>query len=237
MSEIKFEKEINQLLSNLDKIPEEFFIKTDGGRYEVLWFMDRQRPLIEADYSFDEERFGVTNEGKIIWGFDSGCSCPSPWSQGDHGDDSYNVKTWKEFVKGAKGLIPKNKDNRYDEGSWFDEGWEDECYDNLKDYLILTEEKIDPLKVIQVKNAEVRRFLMKRIGYDKIRNHASVKVIHTDGTSELLEINGDKYVKVKDSSTDREYLLYVRENIKRCKEGIAWTFNLSEDEYKPIMET
>lgn len=223
MSEIKFKDEIIRLIENIHKIPDEFFVQTDGGYSRVIWFMDRQKPSVEADYNFDMERFGITKEGQIIWGFDSGCSCPSPWSQEDYGDKSYFTKTWKEFE-----TTPENS---------FDKGWDEECYNNLKDYLLLLEEGIDPTEVINVKNAEIRRFLMKRVGYQNIRNHAKVTVVHTDGTSELLQINDDKYVKVKDSSTDREYLLYVPQHITRCKQGIAWTFGLSEEEYNPIIET
>ena len=138
-------------------------------------------------------------------------------------DNNYLVKTWKEFE-----TTPEES---------FDKGWDDECYNNLQDYLLLIEKEIKPLQVVEAKNAEIRRFLMKRIGYDSIRNSAQVEIIQTDGTSELLKINNEKYVKVKDSSTDREYLLYVPENIKSCKEGIAWTFGLKEEEYNPLIET
>jgi hypothetical protein len=197
--------------------------------------MDRQRPSVEQSYDFDEERFGVTKQGNIIWGFDSGCSCPSPWSKEDFGDDNYYVKTWKEFIIESTGRKEKTKEDW--QCDWFDTSWDEECYNNLIDYLLLIEDDLNPLKVIKVKNAEVRRYLMKRIGYDKIKNHTSVEIIHTDGDSELLKINEDKYVKVKDSSTEREYLLYVPNHIERCKQGIAWTFDLKEKEYNPVMET
>ncbi len=236
MLKIKFEKEIKLLLKKLDRIPDEFFVRTDGGKYEVLWFMDRQKPSVEQSYDFDEERFGVTKDKKIIWGFDSGCSCPSPWSKEDHGDDNYNVKTWKEFVVESKTKESEGEKESW-ESNWFDKNWEDECYKTLKDYTLLIKEDINPLKVLKISNMEVRRFLMKRIGYDKIKDDASVKVIHQDGTSELLDINGDKYVKVRDSSTQREYLLYVPEHIKECKQGIAWTFDLTEKEYNPIIQS
>jgi hypothetical protein len=69
-------------------------LKLEG--YIVVLLVDRQKPSVEADYSFDEERMGINKFGEIIWGFDSGCSCPSPWF--DSYPDCYNVsKTWKEF--------------------------------------------------------------------------------------------------------------------------------------------
>jgi hypothetical protein len=99
----------------------------------------------------------------------------------------------------------------------------------------------DPKKVLAIKNSEVRRYMIKRIGYNEIKDAVDAKVLHTDGDKELLELvlNGEeeRYVKVKDSSTDREYLLYVPNNIQRCKQGIAWTLGLKESEYNPIIET
>jgi len=90
-------EKIKKLLNNIPKIPEKYWKETDGGKYKVVWLLDRQKPSIQQDYSFDEERLGITSDGKIIWGFDSGCSCPSPWSSQDFGDDNYRTTTYKEF--------------------------------------------------------------------------------------------------------------------------------------------
>jgi len=224
MSEIKFKKEIEQLIEKRDKIPDEFWVRTDGGKYQTIWFMDRQKPSVKASYDFDEERFGLTKDGKIIWGFDSGCSCPSPWSSSDFGDDSYSVKEWKEFS-----VTPENA---------FDADWQDECYKNLQDYLLLIEENLSPEKVLTIKNAEIRRFLIKRVGYENIKEKVNAEVLHQDGHNELLKFaNGEMYVKVRDTSTEREYLLFVEGNHKTCKSAIAWTFGLQENEYNPIIES
>lgn len=68
----------------------------------VIFLIDRQKPSIEADYSFDEERLAVNRFGQIIWGFDSGCSCPSPWW--DNYPECYlePAKSWKEFIVNLK---------------------------------------------------------------------------------------------------------------------------------------
>jgi len=69
-------------------------LNADG--HLVVLLVDRQKPSVYANYSFDEERFGVNRYGEIIWGFDSGCSCPCPWN--DEYPGCYDVaKTWKEF--------------------------------------------------------------------------------------------------------------------------------------------
>lgn len=96
---------------------------------------------------------------------------------------------------------------------------------------------MNPAKVLAAKNAEVRRYLIKRMGWDVLRSHVSAKTIHTDGNSELIEFNDERYVKVKDSSTDRIYLLYVPNNMQTCRDAIAWTFGLSGNEYNPLIET
>lgn len=89
--------------NNLNGLPDEDHI--------VVLLVDRQKPSVEADYSFNEERIGVTKSGKIIWGFDSGCSCPSPWD--DSYPECYEVSEgWKQFTLNAKG---------------FDEDWLKEC--------------------------------------------------------------------------------------------------------------
>lgn len=222
MSKIKFSKEIKKLIKKRNLIPDEFWVWTEKRDHQVIWFMDRQKPSVEASYDFDMERFGITRDGRIIWGFDSGCSCPTPFEGG-----AYETKEWKEFE-----VSPETA---------FDREWEEQCYETLKDFLKLidsVEEKLDPIEVLSIQNAEVRRFIMKRIGYEHIKKQAGATLIHKDGDSELLKFkNGDVYVKVKDSSTEREYLLSVPENTKTCKGGIAWTFGLREEEYKPEIET
>lgn len=222
---INFEKAVNELIKNRDKIPDRFWVKTDGQTYDVIWLLNRQKPSVEASYAFDEERLGITREGKIIWGFDSGCSCPSPWSQEDFGDSSYNVKTWKEFIIDIESL------------KGFDKGWEDDSLSDCKDFLLIFAKKPVVEDVLKIRNAELKSYVINRIGYEKIRDGLNAKVIHTDGDSELLKIKEDVFVKVKDSSTDRQYLLSVPDNMERCKQAIAWTFSMKEEEYNPIIET
>lgn len=94
--------------NNWDKIPDNFKsnIKPnnnsehiDGLKLEghiVVLLVDRQKPSVTPNYDFAEERIGINFLGEIIWGFDSGCSCPSPWD--DNYPYCYSVaKTWKEF--------------------------------------------------------------------------------------------------------------------------------------------
>ena len=88
---------LQKLLDNINNIPKEYWQETDGKKYKVIWLLDRQKPSVERYYNFDEERLGITDDGRIIWGFDSGCSCPIPWGKEDFGDENYNTNTYKEF--------------------------------------------------------------------------------------------------------------------------------------------
>lgn len=104
-------KEIKWIVDNWDKIPDKFKILINQSyngsmnnlpglaseEHFVVLLLDRQKPSVDAFYDFDEERIAVNKVGKVIWGFDSGCSCPSPWV--DSYPDCYTVtKSWKEFV-------------------------------------------------------------------------------------------------------------------------------------------
>jgi len=85
---------IKYLLINHKRIPVNYWTTTPTNEERrVVWILDRQKPSVEPSYDFDEERLGITMDGKLIYGFDSGCSCPIAWS--DCGDQVYTEKTWK----------------------------------------------------------------------------------------------------------------------------------------------
>lgn len=123
-------KAVEWIVKNWDKIPDKYKSDIHGVSWNyagsdidglskeehfVVLLLDRQKPSVEASYDFDEERIGVNKNGKIIWGFDSGCSCPSPWVDSYPG--CYNVaKEWKEFELDAEK---------------FDVDWEKECLKKL----------------------------------------------------------------------------------------------------------
>ncbi|MDP1570799.1 MAG: hypothetical protein Q8L86_12445 [Vicinamibacterales bacterium] len=218
MSAIK--EKLRRLIERRHLIPDEFWV---DGR---LWVLDQEDGTAGA-YEVSQERLGITRSGEIVWGFSSGCSCWSGWENGDY----CPTKSYKEFS------IVDFTAARNEKA----EPWEDTAESNLNGFLLLVSETLDPREVLGIGNQEIRRYLIKRIGFQKIKDAVSAVVLHTDGTSELLECTigaiKERYVKVKDASTEREYLLYVPDNVKTCREGIAWTFGLSEKEYDPAIET
>ncbi len=217
MLEIK--QKLDLLVEKRNLVPDEFWL--DG----AFWFHDSQGS--SEQYSWGQERLGINKEGKIVWAFDSGCSCNSPW-------DSFDITkcetaSHKEFE--LKNFMDKRNDSYLTDDEKMIEK-------NIDEFLLLIRDDVEPKEVVNASNAEIRRFLIKRIGYDKIKADVEATVLHVDGTSELLKFKtGEMYVKVKDSSTDREYLLYVEGNHKTCKSAIAWTFGLQEHEYNPIIES
>lgn len=114
MSETNIEKEIEWIVNNWEAIPDKYKSDLRPNTYNntnntknikdlnieehfVVLLLDRQKPSVIPSYDFDEERIGITKEGKVVWGFDSGCSCPIPWD--DNYPNCYEVsKSWKEFV-------------------------------------------------------------------------------------------------------------------------------------------
>lgn len=125
------ESKIAKAIKSWNKIPDEqkvdlkrSYWRTEGASiggvpedgHTVIMLLDRQKPSVDQDYNFDEERIAFNKYGQIIYGFDSGCSCPSPWF--DSYPDCYNTeKTWKDFVL---------KDT-----SGFDEDWTKECEESI----------------------------------------------------------------------------------------------------------
>lgn len=100
-------KEIDWIKKNWNKIPHHFKKSIRRGDsplsglgeddHVVILLLDRQKPSVQADWSFDEERISVNRDGKVVWGFDSGCSCPAPWV--DNYPECYSVSEgWKEFT-------------------------------------------------------------------------------------------------------------------------------------------
>ena len=116
----------------------------------------------------------------------------------------------------------------------------------INEYLLFVKLRKGTLRakeIMRCRNAEIRRMLLEGFGYEKFLAEVKGEVVHKDGDYRLIRIEWNKdeepikLVRVKDASTNRMYVLRVPPTVKTCKEAIAWTFGLSEDEYNPIKET
>jgi hypothetical protein len=108
-------------------------------------------------------------------------------------------------------------------------------------------ETIKAQEVLNEQNAEVRRVLLERMGYDAFLEQAAAEVLDADedpgGARRLLrvELDGDEplvCLSVSDPSTGRQYLLRVPPAMRSCREAAAWIAGFDNpDDYAPIAET
>lgn len=104
-------------------------------------------------------------------------------------------------------------------------------------------EPITPQDVLSCVNQTLKHQALVQCGYERFVEELGSVTIDTDGDDSLILIRqGDKqrpivFVYVKDATGDKRYLLRVPPDMRRVRQAIAWTFGLSEREYKPSMET
>jgi hypothetical protein len=96
-------------------------------------------------------------------------------------------------------------------------------------------------------NAELRRVMLEHYGYDRYLAESGAVPQHRDETGVLWRIAmaGDEdtvMVEVLNSTpepdgTTRTYWLRVPPATRTAKEGVAWTFGLTAEEYEPLRQT
>lgn len=86
------------------------------------------------------------------------------------------------------------------------------------------------------------------VNFKKLTNKG-IRIIDNFGENLLIEYNTSSsteveridrkfnYLRVMDSSTDKFVFLSVPNQIRNCKEAIAWTFGLSLPEYNLFFQT
>jgi hypothetical protein len=96
-------------------------------------------------------------------------------------------------------------------------------------------------------NAEVRRVMLEYFGFERYLRESGAKELHRDETGVLwgVVLPGDEplvMVEVVNSTpepdgTYRTYFLRVPPSIRTARAGVAWTFGLTEEEYRPLQQT
>ncbi|MBC6459043.1 DUF6745 domain-containing protein [Actinomadura sp. HBU206391] len=96
-------------------------------------------------------------------------------------------------------------------------------------------------------NAEMRRVMLEHYGYDRYLAETGAKPVHRDEAGVLwrIDLPGDEpvaMVEVVNSTpepdgTSRTYYLRVPPRMRTAHEGVAWTFGLSADDYRPEKQT
>ncbi len=108
-------------------------------------------------------------------------------------------------------------------------------------------ETITAQEVLGETNAELRRVLLERMGYERFLQEADAEVLGRDrdagGERRLLKVplQGDEdlvCLSVICPSTGRQYLLRVPPRMRNCRRAAAWIAGFDNpDDYRPIAET
>jgi hypothetical protein len=96
-------------------------------------------------------------------------------------------------------------------------------------------------------NTELRRILLEHYGFDRYLREVGAVRLHQDaaGTLWRADVPGDEplvMVEVVNATpepdgTRRVYWLRVPPGTRTAGEGVAWTFELSEEQYRPLRES
>jgi hypothetical protein len=96
-------------------------------------------------------------------------------------------------------------------------------------------------------NAELRRVMLEHFGYERYVRDIGAQQQHADETGVLWRLRMDPdedlvMVEVVNSTAEpdgtfRRYWLRVPPNTRTAREGVAWTFGLTAEEYRPLVQT
>lgn len=161
----------------------------------------------------DDESLGITTRNKIIW-------------VDRHGRKRRH--NWKDFSR---------KINRK-----FNEK---QIRHILKDYRFFGESPPSAEQILNLNNAEIKSHFLNDYGrgMNKFLKDLNAVIEHVDGTSKLIRVYIERYnqpityIIVEDVSTKKYYILRVPPEVNSCREALAWTFGMSEEEYNPIKES
>jgi hypothetical protein len=102
-------------------------------------------------------------------------------------------------------------------------------------------------RIDEEENAELRRVMMEVFGYDRYLAESGAQPVHRDETGVLwrIEYFDDEpiaMVEVVNSTpepdgTSRTYFLRVPPRTRTAREGVAWTFGVSAEDYVPVKQT
>jgi hypothetical protein len=89
----------------------------------------------------------------------------------------------------------------------------------------------------------IKNYLEKNFDLSLMKADGRVRIIQRENDSMLLDyqsLNGRniyRYIRVKDTSTGNYYFLSVPNELKNCREALAWGFRIPPSEYNLVKET
>ena len=114
-------------------------------------------------------------------------------------------------------------------------------------WLILHPERLTVGQIQQEANAEVRRVMLERYGFERFFADSGATPISADafGTLYRVELEGDEplvMVKVRNSTPEadgsfKHYMLRVPPTMPTAHDAVAWSFGMMPAEYAPQVET
>lgn len=247
--------------TKFDKLPINIPERFSGRNYEIIPWVNNQQALYYQQFgSYSGEWLMLATDGETYflykgsYGSCSGCDsyeAEFAYDMNDLGLPELRKKALnfaKDYIPFAKipratmrnlvdrgtlaKILPANIRTGYSEIPW------DEAIEDMT-VIVKLFEGMDITKdnILKCRNAEVKQKALKAMGYEKFVVEAKPELLDEEGENKLLKIDDIVFVYVKDASTPRRYLLRVHPNMQRVKEAIAWTFDLQEEEYQPLIET
>jgi hypothetical protein len=108
-------------------------------------------------------------------------------------------------------------------------------------------ESITATEILAESNAELRRVLLERMGYEAFLNKAEAETLDRDrdpgGERRLLRVPMQRdedlvCVSVICPSTGRRYVIRVPPTMRSCRQAVAWIAGFDDpDDYRPLVET
>ncbi len=88
-------------------------------------------------------------------------------------------------------------------------------------------DKLDPIKIMKLKNAEERLVAIKKCGMERMLSYLKAKSISTKGDEyELFEVelegSKEKLLRLKNPSENKQHYEFVEPHIKTVIEALSW---------------
>ncbi|WP_219825308.1 DUF6745 domain-containing protein [Nonomuraea typhae] len=106
---------------------------------------------------------------------------------------------------------------------------------------------LDAKRIASERNAELRRAMVEHYGIDRYLAESGARPTHRDATGVLWRVDmpdDEPIVTVEvinatpePDGTSRTYFLRVPPWVQTARQGVAWTFGLTEETYQPDQET
>lgn len=117
----------------------------------------------------------------------------------------------------------------------------------IEPWIINNPERINFANITAEQNVEIRRLMIKRMGFDRFIRESGATLVHEDtfGSLYRIELEGDEpYVLVQVTNSTPEpdgtyekYVLRVPPDMKTAHQAVAWTFKRTPETYFPVYES